>query len=155
MPLLLVEGMSDTAAAMTIGLQAIGRPSNTGGGPMLVALLRRMHWQGPIVVLGENDWREPKMPKGMTHPADCKGCAFCWPGAYGAAQIAKILWDRLPRPRPPILIRMPSQSKDLRQWVNDASKQTDNSGECRRLGESLLHHLGIEKLPLTKPSAIK
>ncbi len=50
-PVLVVEGQSDTAAALTLGFQAVGKPSASGGLPMLRTLLAGRH----VVVIGEND----------------------------------------------------------------------------------------------------
>ena len=52
-PLLIVEGPSDVAAALTVRLQAVGRPSARGGIILLAALLSAA--ECPIIVLGEND----------------------------------------------------------------------------------------------------
>jgi hypothetical protein len=55
--LYLVEGPSDVAAMTALDLAALGRPSNTGGVPSLVRLLKpcaRLR----LVVVGENDEKE-------------------------------------------------------------------------------------------------
>jgi hypothetical protein len=60
-PLFLPEGMSDVAALLTVGLEAVGRPSNMGGVDHLAALLldaaarRKIGKGNPVIVLGEND----------------------------------------------------------------------------------------------------
>src|SRR4030095_1084129 len=48
---LIVEGASDVAAALSIGLKAVGRPSNTGGSALLSTLLKGP----PVLVVGENE----------------------------------------------------------------------------------------------------
>ena len=50
-PVLVVEGASDTAAAMDLGFIAVGKPAATGGSDLLRALLSNRD----VVVLGEND----------------------------------------------------------------------------------------------------
>ena len=53
-PVLLVEGQSDAATGITLGVAVIGRPSNTGGVAMLGKLLGR-HPERRVVVMGERD----------------------------------------------------------------------------------------------------
>jgi hypothetical protein len=50
-PVIIVEGMSDTAAAMDLGFDAVGRPSNLGGLELLGRLIRGR----PVIIVGEND----------------------------------------------------------------------------------------------------
>lgn len=50
-PVLVFEGATDTAAAMSLGFVAVGRPSNTGGMQMLATLLLGRD----VVIVGEND----------------------------------------------------------------------------------------------------
>gem|GEM_PF-3410148 len=50
-PIVVVEGMSDTAAAMDLGFVAVGRPSNLGCMDELADLARSR----PAIVVGEND----------------------------------------------------------------------------------------------------
>lgn len=139
-PILLVEGMSDTAAAMTIGISAVGRPNNQTGGKMLAKLLA--NWRGRIVVMGEYDWREPKpIPGRQPHPVDCQGCMQCFPGKYGAMVIAKELRKTL---KPPVSIRMPpGGSKDLRTFTNSLKVDPCNVSACHKIGKSLLRRMGI------------
>lgn len=51
---LVLEGPTDTAAAMTIGLSAIGRPSCIGGEALVVQLLRRKK-AARAVIVSDND----------------------------------------------------------------------------------------------------
>jgi P4 family phage/plasmid primase-like protien len=50
-PVIVVEGMTDTAAAMDLGFVAVGRPSNRAGMGPLKQLLRNRS----VIVVGEND----------------------------------------------------------------------------------------------------
>jgi hypothetical protein len=113
-PCYLVEGASDTAAGLTIGLCVIGRPNNLGGVDMLASLLA--NFSRPIVVIGERD----KKPDGT------------WPGRTGMIETSKRLAKALRRPIKAML--PPDGSKDLRAWLNarDASVE-DAAG---RLGRS-------------------
>jgi len=115
-PVLLVEGLSDTAAAMSMGLSAIGRPSATGGVDLLADLLKDTPDQRSIIVLGEND------PK-----ADGS-----WPGREGAVSVATKLAEKLRRPIGWAL--PPDEAKDLRAWL-----QTHDHD-----GQRFLERLNIE-----------
>lgn len=48
------EGPTDTAAALSIGLFAIGRPSCSGGMPDIIVALRRLHIRR-VVIIADND----------------------------------------------------------------------------------------------------
>ena len=87
-PVLIVEGPSDVAACLTHGLCAIGRPSNVCGAAMIQKMLRRCRDKRAIVI-GERD--EAPERRGPHCPADCSGCAICWPGAYGMRRVARQL----------------------------------------------------------------
>ncbi len=50
-PILIVEGATDAAAGMTIGVDVVGRPSATGGAEHLRVLLAHRH----CAIIGEND----------------------------------------------------------------------------------------------------
>lgn len=98
-PILLVEGASDTAAAMSMGLAAIGRPSNRGGVDKLADLLRGVDPKRQIIVVGENDAK-----------ADGQS-----PGREGAISTAEGLADALGRP---VLWAMPPEpTKDTREYL--------------------------------------
>ena len=79
-PVYLPEGMSDTAALLSTGRCAIGRPSAQGGTPYLVKLLRK-HKDREIIVVGENDQKSDGT----------------WPGRTGMENLVKILVDQLGR----------------------------------------------------------
>ena len=99
-PILLVEGATDTAAALTMGLAAVGRPSNRGGIDHLAQLLRDVPADRPIVVVGERDQK----PDGN------------WPGRDGAVSTATQLAKALHRA---ILWAMPpDMAKDTREFLN-------------------------------------
>lgn len=118
-PILLPEGASDVAALMTLGLNAVGRPSNTAGADFLVELLRSIPKDRPVVMLAEHD-RKPSGNLKPTHRADCEGCSQCWPGRYGAIETAKKLSAALDRP-----IQWafpPDGAKDVREWLQQASE---------------------------------
>ena len=127
LPILIVEGGSDTAAGLTMGLCVIGRPSNAAGAELLSELLKDERDAGEIVVLGENDLRphkdlKPKVQK--RHSPYCLGCQICWPGKYGALSVAQQLVERLHRQ-----IRCalpPAGVKDLRHWLNTHPDEADS-----------------------------
>jgi P4 family phage/plasmid primase-like protien len=79
LPILVVEGASDTAAGLSLGFPTIGRPSAQGGLDLIVKLLKGHDIS--VVVVGEND---PAGVSGMqsTHAclAQCvKSCSMLMP----------------------------------------------------------------------------
>jgi hypothetical protein len=98
-PILLPEGASDTAALMTIGLNAVGRPSNAGGVDLLIDLLFEIPIQRGIVVIGERDKK-----------TDGK-----WPGRGGAISTATRLAEAFERPIDWAF--PPDNAKDSRAWL--------------------------------------
>jgi len=122
-PILLVEGASDTAAAYTMGLAAVGRPSNTGGIRDLAVLLRDIPTSRPIVVVGENDDRD-----GIS------------PGRNGARLTAERLAEETGRA---ILWAMPpAGSKDTRDYLRSAGRDAGPT-----LVESLISGATIAEPP--------
>jgi phage/plasmid primase-like uncharacterized protein len=97
-PILIVEGASDTAALVAMGIAAVGRPSARGGVEALLQLLVPLPSERQIIVLGEFD---PK-PDGT------------WPGRGGAEHVAHALADGLRRPVTMSL--PPARAKDVRAW---------------------------------------
>jgi hypothetical protein len=100
-PILIVEGASDTAALVAMGLNAVGRPSAGGGIDALLQLLEPIPLEREIIVLGEFDAK----PDGS------------WPGREGALKVAHALADGLHRPITTSL--PPSKAKDIRAWRAD------------------------------------
>lgn len=101
-PVLIVEGLSDTASGITHGLCTIGRPSNgvpKGLQPELIALLRSIPTDRQIIVVAEND-KDPDTDD--------------WPGRDGAVSTAKFLAAELKRTVTWAL--PPDGAKDLRHW---------------------------------------
>ena len=93
LPVLVVEGFSDTCVALDMGFIGVGRPSDQTGMSILVSLLRGRK----VVVVGENDRK-----------ADGRE-----PGRLG--MIAA--FQNLSRSTPDVQMLMPpSHVKDLREW---------------------------------------
>jgi hypothetical protein len=119
--LLIVEGPSDVAAACTMGLCAVGRPNNLGGGELLVPLIReKITGNVVVVVLGEND----RKPNGL------------WPGREGALHVAEQL-SRLLRQHMAWTIP-PEDVKDLREWLWQSKPDVLDKERCREIGQSIL-----------------
>jgi len=94
------EGLSDTAAALMIGIQAIGRPSCRGGGHALEALLRSAQPR-EVVVIADRDI----------------------PGREGAWDLTTQLVGL-----PGLVVRLleiPGAHKDLREWVVSGACRAD------------------------------
>lgn len=92
-PVVVVEGSSDTCAAMDLGFSAIGRPSAQGGIKELVQLLRGKE----AIIIGDNDAGAGVQGMETTFAqlvSVCKKITKCLP---------------------------PEQFKDLRQWKNQVS----------------------------------
>jgi len=120
-PILLVEGASDTAAALTMGLAAVGRPSNRGGIDHLARLLRDVPADRPIVVVGERDQK----PDGN------------WPGRDGAVSTATQLAKALHRA---ILWAVtPDLAKDTREFLR--AVQGTVGAAPQRIGQGLVNAL--------------
>lgn len=104
-PVFLPEGGSDTAALIGLGVNVIGRPSNTGGVGQLGKILRTA--EKIVVVIGERDRKEIEECK-------CGSCMRCWPGLSGALLTAERLMAMLNRT---VLVRMFPAAKDTREWL--------------------------------------
>lgn len=125
---LLVEGGSDTAALLSHGVSAVGRPSNTGGVELLTELLRDVPPDRAIVVMAEHDRKSSDSLSAKVqewHKPDCDGCSACWPGKFGAVTTAKKLAERLGRSI--AWAFPPENAKDVRAWLN--SRPTDERNE--------------------------
>jgi putative DNA primase/helicase len=93
-PVLIVEGFSDTAAAMTLGFVAIGRPSNLACMDMLRDLVRGR----PFLVIGEND----RKPDGREPGKEGMVAAF--------QTCRQVSWEGR-------MVMPPEYIKDLRAWL--------------------------------------
>ena len=99
-----VEGPTDVAACLSMGLVAVGRPSARAGVAHLVALLR----DRDVIIVGENDQKD-----------DGK-----WPGRDGAKAVGLKLateWDSVVRWTLP-----PDNAKDARSWLNHRGLTPDD-----------------------------
>lgn len=107
--LMIVEGPSDTAAALDLGFEVIGRPSCMGATDHVIALLRRMRVRA-VVIMSDND-KPKRRPDGTL-----------WrPGQQGALKLFK---DILPHTRSCCIIK-PPRHKDLREWYNAGGTKED------------------------------
>ena len=123
-PCYLVEGGSDVAAGLTIGLCVVGRPSNVGGVEYLGKLLAG--FDRPIIVVGERDMRpHTALSEAMQvgHDEDCMGCVRCWPGLYGCERTAEELRKKIGKDVS--FVFPPVGSKDMRAWLNSQPEDTD------------------------------
>lgn len=112
-PIYLVEGGSDVAAMLTMGLAVVGRPSNVSGVDLLCELLRPIDQRRDIIVIGEKDEKDRSTIK--KHRPDCECCNQCWPGKYGAVRTATQLSEQLDRPIDWSF--PPGNAKDVRGWM--------------------------------------
>ncbi len=122
-PVLVVEGASDVAAAITAGLAVVGRPSSHGGVEDLAVLL---HGRDTLVV-GERDQKSDGR----------------WPGRDGAKAVAAGLagaWRRTVRWSMP-----PEGIKDIRAWLQhrmDEGMGGTDAGSKLTVGQEILGDLG-------------
>lgn len=117
-PVMLPEGASCTAALVSLGLCAIGRPSNIGGTGLLSELLRTVPDDKAILVVGENDRKvdhELSQSVRNRHGVCCEGCSLCWPGLHGAEATARKLMELLDRDV--AWAFPPDDMKDCRDWL--------------------------------------
>ena len=92
---LVVEGASDVAACVALGLPAVGRPSNITGAGDLADLLDGVD---DVLIVGERDAKE----------------GGAWPGRDGAKKVAEQLAGRWGEPV--VWTLPPEGSKDVRAW---------------------------------------
>jgi replicative DNA helicase len=104
-PLPIVEGASDTAAGLTMGMAVIGRPSATGGSRHLAELLNDFPEDREILVVGEMDAKDDGS----------------WPGRDAAKDMATSLATALGRSVKWCL--PPKKAKDLRAWLAQQENQ--------------------------------
>ena len=95
--LVVCEGPTDTAAALTIGLNAVGRPSCLGAMELLRSWVRHRH-VAMLVMIGDND-----------PPRQRPGGGWWQPGLEGAVKLARHCHLPGKIVVPPV--------KDLREWV--------------------------------------
>jgi hypothetical protein len=135
-PIFVVEGASDVAAGLTMGLTVVGRPSNTGGISYLSRLLRAVG-NRQIIVVAERDRKahdELKEIVRKKHNPECKGCRLCWPGLAGARESAAKLSNLLGRS---VLYRLPpDKAKDMREWLNHRKADVADFELMKRIGKN-------------------
>jgi hypothetical protein len=123
---LVPEGASDVAAALTMGLCAVGRPNNLGGVELLGALLWPAQKAGVvIVVMAERD----EKPDGR------------WPGLDGAIRTAQRLadaWDQ------PVGYALPGDDqKDIRSWLVAQKADPNDAKAMKTLGRRFLDSMSV------------
>ena len=109
-PICIVEGASDVAALITHGFAALGRPSNVGGAGVIREYLHRRAKGRAVLVIGEQDFKPAKHGTWPCKGATCIGCAWCFPGLYGAIEVARKLHCESGM--------VPESWKDVRAWAN-------------------------------------
>lgn len=127
-PTLLVEGMSDVAACLTLGIAAVGRPSNTGGASHLAEF--RFLAEREVLVVGDRDG----------------------PGRDGAQKTTERLVDAWRKPVHRTLA--PKGHKDVRQWLAARAGEgldLTNGDACRAAGRELLEELREEDYEIERP----
>lgn len=100
-PLWIVEGGSDVAACESAGLCAIGRASNTHGAEYIKKMIEKSNVTKKVIVVGERDEAPNRRGAVPSCLKTCRGCAFCWPGLFGAKKVAAELnasWVLVPKP---------------------------------------------------------
>lgn len=124
-PVLVVEGASDVAACLVLGLAAVGRPSNSGGADDLALLLDGRD----LLVVGENDGKD----------------SGAWPGRDGAKRVAERLAAAEGEPVEWTL--PPRDSKDVREWLRARvapGLDLADTAACQKAGGELLAALKAE-----------
>ena len=116
-PILIVEGFSDAAACSCAGLRVLGRPSNMGGGDLLLSLLSRCPSGTKVLVFGENDEREKDGRKE-------------WPGRDGANKVAADLQPLRERGIDVEVMMPPGGFKDAREFLTARTESWDGRGRA-------------------------
>lgn len=96
-PVVVVEGMSDTAAAMDLGFNGVGRPSNLACMDVLTDLVRGRD----VIIVGENDRQTDPTGRVLTPGRD---------GMVAAFQMVR-------RASRATMLMPPEHVKDFRAWV--------------------------------------
>lgn len=109
-PIYCCEGLSDTAALLTMGIASIGRPAARAGISQLARFLKRLPTGRRIVVLGKLDARSDGT----------------WPGRDAANRVAKLVSGALQREVEVAL--PPDGAKDVHAWL--LSARTQREGEA-------------------------
>jgi len=91
LPVIVVEGFTDTAAAMDLGFVAVGRPSARGKLGALPDIVRSRD----VIIIGEND------------------------GGVGVTSVDEVYQNLVPVCKTVIKVFPPEQFKDLRQWKKE------------------------------------
>jgi hypothetical protein len=130
----LCEGLSGAAAFRTMGLCAIGRPSNTTGVPDLIRLLEGETRE--IVVVADRDDR--KDPTGQ----------IVSPGKEGGLSTARKLADAL---RVPVRVVLPPDGKkDSRDWLKSQKPDLTSAEALAELRRRFV--AGLEVVEVCRPS---
>lgn len=108
-PLWIVEGGSDVAACESAGLAAIGRASNTHGGEFIRRMVKQCCPDKRIIVVGERDEVPERRGRVASCTVNCRGCAYCWPGLFGAKKVACELQTKY--------VMIPRPHKDMRDLI--------------------------------------
>jgi len=117
-PIFVVEGGTDVAACLTLGLCTIGRLSCSGGIKYLTPMLSPMR-DRRILIMGERDAK-----------ADGR-----WPGKQGAKSIWASLRKSLRRHIEWHL--PPDNAKDMRDWLNSQKLDVNDRDACFAIGRQL------------------
>ena len=139
-PVIIVEGGSDTAAGIAMGLSVVGRPSNIGGVDYLARLLKGL--DRPMCIIAEQDRKEHDTLAEVVrrqHDPKCTGCRSCWPGKAGAIAMSMSLSKRLNR-----IVQWsfpPDGAKDLRAWMVSRGVDRNNQAGLERIGKSFLRRV--------------
>ncbi len=112
------EGPTDTAAALSIGLWAVGRPSCSGAVELIKALVDRL-FISHLIIVADNDTPKQR-PDG----------SWWIPGYAGAMRLAEAVKRPFKVVLPPV--------KDMRQWV--ASGLTLETFNARHNGQKWRNH---------------
>ena len=126
-PVLIVEGASDVAACLTLGVAAVGRPSNSGGVDHLATLIQDRLADREVIAVGENDAK----------PKDGS-----WPGRDGARKVAAELTQRLGRE---IKWAMPPRHvKDIRELLTQTGSELTTESARLAAGRVLVEQLASD-----------